>query len=320
MPLTSLSEPVTSLVVRAIHVEAEGVISLDLAAADGQPLPAWTPGAHIGLMLPNQMERHYSLCGDPADAACWRVAVLREPESRGGSAWLHSSLKPGDVLAAHGPTNQFALVEAKHTVFIAGGIGITPLLPMIRQVRQRGGSWRLLYGGRKLGSMAFLRELAPYGDAVQIQPEDTGGLLDLSAAIGAARPGTVIYSCGPERLLQAVEAACEGWPEGTLHIERFRAKPGALAGELHDFELVLAKAGRSCHVGAEESIIEALDRLGIHVPRSCGEGTCGTCLTPVVEGLPDHRDSFLMGKKRAANKSICVCCSRSLTPRLVLDL
>jgi ferredoxin-NADP reductase len=314
------TEQQINVVVQTITQEAEGVISLRLAAVDGRELPSWTPGAHIGLLLDGHMERHYSLCGDPSERFHWRVAVLREPVSRGGSAWLHASLQPGDVLRATGPSNQFALVDAASHIFVAGGIGITPLLPMMRELEQRGSAWRLLYGGRQRGSMAFVKELEAYGERVRIQPEDEQGLLDLKRWIGEPQPHTVVYSCGPERLLAAVEAQCEAWPEGALHIERFRAKPGALEGASGSFEVVLAKSQRSCHVAEGETIIEALDRIGIHVPRSCGEGTCGTCLTPVIDGIPDHRDSFLMGKKRAANKSICVCCSRAATPRLVLDL
>jgi len=309
-----------NVVVRAITSEADGVIGVTLAAPDGASLPGWTPGAHIGLLLDGGLERQYSLCSDPADHDHWRVAVLREPASRGGSEWLHAQLKVGDVLRASGPSNQFPLVDAASYLFVAGGIGITPLLPMISALEQRGASWRLLYGGRQLGSMAFVKALEAYGERVQIRPEDQHGLLDLQGWIGEAQPGMVVYSCGPERLLEAVEAQCANWPEGALHIERFRAKPGALEGAQDSFEVVLAKSQKSFRVNANETIIDALDKTGIHVPRSCGEGTCGTCLTPVLEGIPDHRDSFLMGKKRAANKTICVCCSRSLSPRLVLDL
>lgn len=226
-------------------------------------------------------------------------------------------------MRASSPSNQFGLVDSGAYKFVAGGIGITPFLPMIRTLSRRGASWSLLYGGRRLRSMAFVDALRPYGDRVQVVPEDQHGLLDLKGWIGTPQAGEVIYCCGPERLLQAVEAHCESFPEGTLHIERFRARPGALDGGEDSnamFEVVLAKSQRSCQVGPGETIIDSIDKLGVHVPRSCGEGTCGTCLTPVLEGIPDHRDSFLMGKKRAANNAICVCVSRSMSSRLVLDL
>lgn len=309
-----------TIAVQQINQESEGVISLLLTGVDSNELPAWTPGAHIGLKLDGGIERQYSLCGKTADRSHWQVAVLREPESRGGSAWIHSQLRVGDQLKATPPSNQFPLVEAPFYLFIGGGIGITPLIPMIEAVEKQGKPWRLVYGGRKLDSMAFVKQLAAYGDKVEFRPEDQFGLLDLASLVSGLPSGGVIYSCGPERLLAALENECKDLPEGTLHIERFRARPGALDGPQGSFEVVLSKTGKSCQVAADESIIDALDRIGYHVPRSCGEGTCGTCITSVVEGTPDHRDSFLMGKRRASNKFVCVCCSRSLSPRLVLDL
>jgi ferredoxin-NADP reductase len=323
------AEPATDLelVVDAVSTEADGVVAIGLAAPGGGDLPAWTPGAHIDLRLGNGMQRQYSLCSDPAERRRWRIAVLREPASRGGSAWLHSQLKPGDRIHSTGPRNHFPLVPAASYRFIAGGIGITPLLPMIRELAASGGApWKLLYGGRTRRSMAFvdsLRAIEPGQDRVQVRPQDEFGLLDLRGWLGEPRSDVAVYCCGPEGLLEAVEAIFEGWPDGVLHVERFAPVPGALDGTVAgagQFDVVLAKAGLSCRVGAGESIIDALDRAGFHVPRSCGEGTCGTCLTPVIEGTPDHRDSFLFGKKRAANNAMCVCCSRSLSPRLVLDL
>lgn len=316
--------PLELRVERIAHA-AENVIALDLGAAGGAVLPAWSPGAHVDLLLEGGLERQYSLCGDPDDRRRWRVAVLREPDSRGGSAWLHTRLRVGDTLRVRGPRNHFPLVDAAGYLFIAGGIGITPLLPMIGAAKRRGACWSLLYGGRSIGSMAFAAELAQHGERVHICPEDRCGLLDLDTWLAVPAAGVAVYCCGPERLLQAVEARCAGWPEGALHVERFRPRPGALQGADAQspegaFEVVLARSGLACTVAPGQTIIDALDRAGVHVSRSCGEGTCGTCLTPVIEGIPDHRDSFLMGKKRAANQAICVCCSRALGARLVLDL
>ena len=308
------------LVAQSTSAAAEGVITVALVAQDGSDLPVWEPGAHIDLLVDGRFERHYSLCGDPHDRRQWQVAVLREPAGRGGSEWLHTELRAGVLLRARGPRNNFALEAASEYVLVAGGVGITPLLPMVRELDRQAANWRLLYGGRSRASMAFLKELESYGDRVVIHPENERGLLDLAAWIGAPREGVGIYCCGPERLLDAIEEQCEKWPDGALHIERFRPKSGALEGAANTFEVVLQRTGKSCIVQADETIIDAIDRLGVHVPRSCGEGTCGTCVTDVLEGVPDHRDSFLMGKKRAANKKICVCCSRSLSPRLVLDL
>jgi ferredoxin-NADP reductase len=320
VPAAGGDEPLLNVVVGAITREADGVLSIVFASPDGKELPAWTPGAHIDLLLQPGLERQYSLCGDPGERSRWRIAVLREVASRGGSEWMHTKLRPGDVLRVRGPRNHFEVADAVSYLFVAGGIGITPLLPMIREVERRGAPWRFLYGGRSFKSMAFCEELAAYGDRVELRPEDCFGMLDLQRFLGAPRPGVGIYCCGPERLLAAVEALGASWPEGALHVERFRAAPRSPDEAKRGFDIVLAKSGITATVGPTESIIEALDRIGVHVPRSCGEGTCGTCLTPVIEGIPDHRDSFLMGKKRAANNVICVCCSRAQTPRLVLNI
>jgi len=264
------------------------------------------------------------LCGDPQDKQQWQIAVLREPDSRGGSAWLHERLTDGDRLRVRPPTNQFELINATAYHFVAGGIGITPVLPMIRALERVNASWRLLYGGRRLQSMAFVDSLREFGDRVQIVPEDTHGLLDLAGWMGQPRDGEVLYCCGPERLLAAVEHHCLAWPEGSLRVERFRPRPGVLDGAGADsaqsFEVYLAQSQQSCTVQAGQTIVAALEDIGVYVPQSCGEGTCGTCVTRVLEGTPDHRDSFLMGKKREANDAMCVCCSRSLSARLVLDL
>jgi len=320
LEMATRDESVIDVVVASIADAAEGVRSIVLRAVDGADLPPWQAGAHIDLLLNPELERHYSLCGDPGDRSCWRIAVLKEAAGRGGSDWVHSRLSPGDVLKVRGPRNHFELVVAQSYLFIAGGIGITPLLPMMREVEQRGASWRLLYGGRSRRSMAFCAEVDAYGERVAVRPEDQFGLLDLKGFLGAPRADVAIYVCGPERLLAAVEALGESWPADALHVERFRPRPQSVESVARDFDVVLAKSGITAAVGPNESIIDALDRVGVHVPRSCGEGTCGTCLTPVLEGIPDHRDSFLMGKKRAANNALCVCCSRSLTPRLVLNL
>lgn len=308
------------VIVELIESVAENIISVTLTAKDGRPLPGWEPGAHIDLLIGRHLERQYSLCGDPQDSLRWQVAVLRDSESRGGSEWLHTHLHKGDVLRARGPRNNFPLVEAKGYLFVAGGIGITPLIPMIRHSERKGAPWHLLYLGKKRGSMAFARELESFGAKVTIAAKDEYGAYDLKNLLGTPRPGAVVYCCGPERLIAGVEVECNAWPEGVLHVERFRARPGALGGDKGEFEVVLTKTGVTVQVAADESIIDALDRVNIHVPRSCGEGTCGTCVVKVADGLPDHRDSFLMGKKRRENKLICVCCSRALTPSLALEL
>jgi ferredoxin-NADP reductase len=307
---------------------ADGVVALTLTALDDAPLPAWEPGAHLDLRLAggdaavvggNPM-RQYSLCGDPRDRSRYRVAVLREEAGRGGSRWVHDELRAGDVLQIGEPRNNFALVEADHYLFVAGGIGITPLLPMIRSVAEAGRPWRLVYGGRTRASMAFVDELAGLeGGSVELSPQDQVGLLDLQTALADTPEGTAVYSCGPEALLAAMEAACAGLPV-ELHVERFVARavdPEAVDSE---FEVELVRSGKLLKVDEGTSLLDALESAGADVQYSCREGTCGTCETTVLEGIPDHRDSLLTDEERAENDVMFPCVSRCLSRRLVLDL
>jgi ferredoxin-NADP reductase len=299
---------------------AEDVVALTLVPADGAPLPAWAPGAHVDLLLGNGMERQFSLCGDPGDDGAWRVAVLREPDGRGGSAYVHDALATGARVRVRGPRNHFALEPAASYLFVAGGIGITPILPMLAAADRAGAAWRLLYGGRRRATMAFLDRLAAYGDRVDVRPQDETGLLDLDAALGTPAPGTLVYCCGPEPLLRAVEERCAAWPEGALHTERFA--PAARDGDAVDtgFEVELAASGRTFAVAPGTSILETLEAAGLAVLSSCQEGTCGTCETGVLAGEPDHRDVVLTPAERAANDVMMICVSRSCSARLVLDL
>ncbi|MER6976977.1 ferredoxin reductase, partial [Streptomyces carpinensis] len=207
------STSTVTLEVRSKDVVADGVVSLTLAHADGTRLPDWTPGSHIDLVLPNGATRQYSLCGDRWDPYSYRVAVLREPAGRGGSAYVHDTLTPGARVGVGGPRNHFPLAPADRYLFIAGGIGVTPLLPMIRQAELMGADWQLLYGGRTRTSMAFRDELtAAHGDRVTVAPQDECGLLDLGAWLSEPAAGTKVYCCGPGPLLAAVEDACAAWP------------------------------------------------------------------------------------------------------------
>ncbi|MFD4191618.1 PDR/VanB family oxidoreductase [Amycolatopsis thermoflava] len=300
---------------------AAGVVRLTLRHPAGEPLPAWEPGAHLDLVLGEGLVRQYSLCGDPADRGVLQVAVLREPDGRGGSAWVHDRLSTGDIVRIRGPRNHFRLVNSPRYLFVAGGIGITPIVPMIARAEASGAEWRLVYGGRSRASMAFREELvARYGDRVEIRPQDESGLLDLDALLGAPRDGVAVYCCGPEPLLAAVEQRCAAWPPGSLHVERFSPKAGADAGERTTFEVELAASGRTVIVPPDKSILAAVEEAGVSVLSSCQEGTCGTCETPVLDGVPDHRDSLLTESERAANDTMMICVSRSCGPRLVLDL
>jgi ferredoxin-NADP reductase len=303
---------------------AEGVVRLTLRHPDGNPLPAWEPGAHLDLVLEEKLVRQYSLCGDPNDLSTLKVAVLREETGRGGSRHVHDSLTEGQTVRVRGPRNHFPLVEAERYLFIAGGIGITPLLPMIAQVEASGREWRLAYGGRTRSSMAFRDELeARYPEHVDICPQDELGLLDLPlllAVPGRDASDTAVYCCGPEPLLAAVEKQCSAWPAGALHVERFAPKTGATDGAATSFEIELAQTGKVLTVPADRSILEVVETADVHVLSSCQEGTCGTCETTVLAGTPDHRDSLLTEEEQAEGGTMMICVSRSHSPRLVLDL
>ncbi|MEU8695585.1 PDR/VanB family oxidoreductase [Streptomyces sp. NPDC048665] len=302
---------------------AAGVLGLELVAADGGALPAAAPGAHVDLLLPSGLVRPYSLCGRGERPGTWRIAVLREPDGRGGSAELHDKAEVHMRLRATGPRNRFPLLPADDLLFIAGGIGITPLLPMLAAAERDGVRWRLAYGGRTRASMAFLPELAVYGDRVTVVPQDECGLLDIAGLLSEAPAGARVYACGPEPLLEAVRERCAALPRLTLHTERFAAAaaPGAVrAGADTGFEAVLRRSGRSVLVPAGTSVLRAVRDAGVAVLASCEEGTCGTCETTVLGGTPEHRDSLLTEEERAAGDLMLICVSRSRGPRLVLDL
>ena len=299
---------------------ADGVVTLTLAPADGDTLPEWTPGAHIDLHLTDDLTRQYSLCGDPADRGTWRIGVLRELAGRGGSAYVHDELAPGTTLAASAPRNNFELHSAPTYLFIAGGIGITPILPMIAEAAASGADWTLLYGGRTSASMAFTDELAQHGDLVLLRPQDEHGLLDLAAYLGRVQHGALIYACGPEPMLKAVAEACDHWPPNALHVERFAPVELAEPVRGESFDVVLARSGLTITVEPGRSILETVEAAGVSILSSCREGTCGTCETDVLEGLPEHRDSLLTEAERASNETMFICVSRCLGARLTLDL
>jgi ferredoxin-NADP reductase len=316
----SVGADVATLRVIGKTVVAEDVMTLELAAPSGGRLRDWTPGSHVDLLLPNGLTRQYSLCGDRRDPSTYRVGVLREPAGHGGSAFVHDELAVGDVVGVAGPRNNFPLVPSESYLFVAGGIGITPLLPMIAQAELLGADWRLLYGGRRRASMAFLDELAAYGDRVQVVPQDEHGLLDLPAFLGEPRPGVRIYSCGPAPLLAAMERACADWPPHTLRTERFVADETGAPVRTTPFEVELARTGATVTVTPDMTIVDALGRVGVEVLTSCRRGVCGTCETTVLEGRPDHRDALLDADERDAADCMYVCVSRAISDRLVLDL
>lgn len=302
---------------------ADSVIALTLERPDGADLPAWTPGAHIDVYVDPATVRQYSLCGLPGDRRQWRIGVLREAAGRGGSEQIHKDLQLGSRVAVRGPRNHFLLAEAQRYVFIAGGIGITPLMPMIAEVAAAGLPWQLQYGGRSRSTMAFAEQLvAAYGDGVTLWPEDECGLLDLPRLLGSPEPGRVVYCCGPEGLLVATESNCASWPSGSLHIERFSAKPGQLADEPGDksFEVICTLSDLTVTVPPGKSIIDVLETNGVSVLCSCQEGVCGTCETKVLGGIPEHRDSLLTDEERATNEYMMICVGRARSGPLTLEI
>ncbi|MGW7068251.1 PDR/VanB family oxidoreductase [Streptomyces sp. NPDC054855] len=311
-----MNESELTLLVRRMTWEADGVLSVELVHPDRKPLPAWSPGAHLDLHTGGHV-RQYSLCGDPRDASVYRIGVLNEASSRGGSRHVHTKLRPGQTVTASEPRNHFGLEEAPGYLFVAGGIGVTPLLAMAREAARRGAGWRMVYGGRNRGSMAFLDELASLSGDLTVVPQDEHGHIDLASALDGLPAGTLVYCCGPEPLLTAVEALC---PADRLRVERFAAPVVEQAGDASAFEVECRASGLTLSVGADTSILRAAEDAGLSVSSSCQEGICGSCETRVLDGTPDHRDFLLSEAEHAANTSMMICVSRCASGRLVLDL
>ncbi|NYD34093.1 2Fe-2S iron-sulfur cluster-binding protein [Actinomycetospora corticicola] len=309
------------LLVERRELVADDVVALTLTRPGGAALPAWTPGAHVELHL-DGFVRPYSLCGDPHDDHRWRIAVLRVPAGRGGSARVHDTLHPGATIRVLGPRNRFALLSAPSYRFVAGGIGITPLLPMIAEAETRGADWHLTYGGRSTSTMAFADRLrAEHPDRVELWPEDTCGLLDLRRAVGELEPDGLVYCCGPAPLLAAITAHTADRPPGVLHLERFTPVEDAAGDERREgFEIELAASGRRLVVPPGRTVLETLEDAGVDMLSSCRAGTCGTCETGVLAGEVDHRDALLSAEERSAHDTMFVCVSRAASARLVLDL
>lgn len=306
----------TRLVVSRRSTPAEGVVALDLVRVDGERVAAWIPGSHLTLHLPHGMSRQYSLCGDPAARSGYTIAVLRAPQSRGGSQWVHDELVPGVQVEASGPYNHFELEPSAEYLFVAGGIGITPIKAMIDSLPARR-AWRLLYAGRSRRTMAFAHELlAAYGERVIVHADDEqGGLPDLDGFL--SWPQAQVYVCGPEPLLAAVASRV---PVDRLHFERFVGVTREDDEPDTAFEVVLARRGERFMVGAGERLLDSLNQHGAAIISSCGEGVCGTCEVRVISGEPLHRDSLSTDQDKDEIQVMYPCVSRSRTPTLTLDL
>jgi tetrachlorobenzoquinone reductase len=296
---------------------AEDIVRLDFADPGSAELPRWAPGAHLTLHLAGGVSREYSLCGDPANRVRYTVCVQREAASRGGSAHVHDRLRVGEIVDVDGPRNNFALEDAPSYVLIAGGIGITPLRAMARELAARGADWKMLYCGRSRTRMAFAGELGAHGCVTVHADDQDGGPADLTAFLAAAPADALVYCCGPGPLLDAVSGLL---PDASrLRVERFRPPSAAAAPVPQAGFDVVCSAGRFA-VRPGTSILRTLLDAGLDIPFSCQEGICGTCETRVVRGQPDHRDYLLSDQEKEAGKTMLLCVSRSHTPELVLDL
>ncbi|GGD42938.1 ferredoxin [Microbacterium faecale] len=298
---------------------ADDAVRVRLQCASGDPLPAWEPGAHIDVALPGDLLRQFSLCGDPTDLSSYEIAVRREADGRGGSALIHDRLRAGDGVQISVPRNHFALDDAERYVFIAGGIGITPILPMIAVAQAQGREWELAYCGGSQRSMPFAADLADaYGDRVRLYPSDEGRRLDLVELLGRCDDATAVYCCGPTRMLDAaVEHARERAYDG-VRVERFT--PIEVTESDVEFEVELDTTGEVLPVPAGRSILSVVREAGVEIESSCEEGTCGTCETVVFEGEPEHRDAVLSDLEREFGDTMMICVSRCRGGRLVLDL
>ncbi|MFT4269221.1 MAG: cytochrome P450/oxidoreductase [Xenophilus sp.] len=312
------------MVVHGVTPVAQDIVKLRLATPDGQPVPRWAPGSHIDIECGDTgLSRQYSLCGDPAEASVLEIAVLRDPQSRGGSDWVHANVKAGDRLRIRGPRNHFRLdEEAKKIVFIAGGIGITPVMAMARRARELGIDYQLHYCGRSRATLAFLPELqALHGEHLHLHVSGEGSRLDLTALLATPEPGTQVYACGPLRMLDALASACARWPEDALRVEHFESTLGTLdPSKEHAFEVELKDSGLTVPVRADQTLLAALRAANIDVQSDCEEGLCGSCEVRVLAGEIDHRDMVLTRSEREAGQRMMSCCSRACGQKLVLEL
>ena len=323
-----MSAPVAELSVRVARKQAEAldICSLDLVAADGGVLPAFEAGAHVDVHLPGGLVRQYSLCNPPGETQRYQIAVLRDAASRGGSQAVHEAVPEGATLRISAPKNHFPLAAgAPHHLLLAGGIGITPLLAMAEQLTAQGQPFELHHCTRSRERTAFVERVAASAFAGRVRHHfddgDAAQKLDIAATLRAAPAGTHLYVCGPQGFMDAVLAAgrAADWPEERLHREYFAAAPVDHAND-GAFELEIASSGRVIPVRADQSALAALLAAGFDIPMSCEQGVCGTCLTRVKAGTPEHHDQYLTPEEQAANDQFLPCCSRAKTPRLVLEL
>ncbi len=312
-----------TVVDRQVVAHDQDVVALTMSATDGGSLPRWHPGAHLDVHLPSGRLRQYSLCGDPDDTSTYRIAVRRIPDGGGGSIEVHDDCPVGATVTTHGPRNAFPLTVPGHGSptqrfrFIAGGIGITPILPMLALAERLGVDWSMVYAGRTRDSLPFIDEVTRFGDRVEVRTDDVSGVPAAAELLGDCRDATTVYACGPAPMLTAVRSELADRDNVELHFERFAAAPVV---DGREFSVSVASTGREVVVGADETLLTALRRSDVAAPYSCRQGFCGTCRTRVVSGAVDHRDALLTEPERAAGMML-VCISRAENgERLILDL
>lgn len=319
-----MSEQLLDVIVQAREVQGGDVVVLELAAVDGQALPRFAAGAHVDLHLAPDLVRQYSLCGDPARTNVYRLGVLKDSQSRGGSVAVHEQLQPGTPMRISAPRNLFPLAcDATRSILLGGGIGITPMIAMAHALHAQGKPFELHYRGRSRSRCAFVDELlgAPFAASVFTHFSDEGPeqLLDLAQVLGPAMPGVHLYTCGPAGFMDWVIAGArqQGYDDPHIHHEYFQAEVDTSGGS---FEVVAARSGKTVQVQEGQPLTAALRSIGIKVEVSCEQGVCGTCLCDVLEGEPDHRDHYLTEEEKHTNEQIVLCCSRARGKRLVLDI
>lgn len=306
------------VLVRSMTLEAPGTLSIELVSIDGRSLPAFEPGAHVDLMLSDKPVRQYSLCGDPNDRSRYRLGIRAVGGGR-SSDFVHTKLRPGDVVGISPPRNNFPLVASKKYIFVAGGIGITPFIPMMHELDRQNRHWTLLYCSRRIEDAAFLWEIQRLDGETRLHLSEAGTRLDVVTRLASPQADTVVYCCGPEKLMIAVEEATSVWPEGSVRFEWFAPRERD-AGPTGGFEIVCRASGLTLTVSPEQSVLQVVTKAGIDVPRSCEQGICGACECDVLAGEVDHRDSILTPAERAGNRTMMICVSRAKSRQLVLNI
>jgi len=307
-------------------VEAVDICTYELASVDGKALPPFSAGSHIDIQLPNGLTRQYSLCNDPAESHRYVIGVLKSPTSRGGSVAMHDNVHEGDCLSISGPKNHFPLAhETRRSLLLAGGIGITPILCMAQRLAVIGAEFDLHYSVRSRERTAFYQRIVgstfASRAAFHFDDGEQAQKLDMQRLLGRPQADTHLYVCGPKGFMDAVlgTARANGWPERQLHYEFFSGEATRLDTD-GSFEVKLASSGKVVRVEKDKTVVQALADQGVLVSTSCEQGVCGTCLTRVLEGIPDHRDMYLTPEEQATNEQFLPCCSRAKSPLLVLDL